>query len=271
MRYKSKPRRWSRWFRNRAPVGAEHQPAEGAFHDPAVGQSVEAGEIIQTFDDLDRQFEAECLDPLNESFAGVAAIHPQNAQPGEPAQHPAQKQLGPVAFGGAGRSHDVHRSQGFPVLASQPQGFGQRPGVQMVGLVAAGSFTFTIAFGTERIDRINTGAQLQQLVHHRPLTGLNGDGQSGIWLHLIAELLPAGQGVFDAKFGDELTLAIHNDDIVMIAGPVEAGIMGDFISGFHGFAFGCARRGAVGSHPDTQSLAGGCSLRHCDSRYRGGR
>ena len=82
-----------------------HQPAESAFHDPAVGQYFEASEVIRTFDDLDGQSRAEPLDPLGEGLAGVATIHPQNAQPGEPAQDPAQKHLGSVAFGGAGRGH----------------------------------------------------------------------------------------------------------------------------------------------------------------------
>ena len=82
-----------------------HQPTEGAFYDPAVGQYFEASEVIRTFDDHDGQFWAEPLDPLGESLAGVATIHPQNAQPGEPAQNPAQEHLGSVAFGGASRGH----------------------------------------------------------------------------------------------------------------------------------------------------------------------
>ena len=82
-----------------------HQPAKGAFHDPAVGQYFETGEVIRTFDHLDGQFRAESLDPLGEGLAGVAPIHPQNAQPGKPAQHPAQEHLGAGAFGGAGWRH----------------------------------------------------------------------------------------------------------------------------------------------------------------------
>src|SRR5208337_2541405 len=90
-----------------------HQPAEGAFHDPAARQHFEAHRGIGAFDDLDRQLGAESLDPVGERFAGVAAIYPQDAQPGEPAQHPAQYHLRSVAFSGAGwgHSHAEHQSQ----------------------------------------------------------------------------------------------------------------------------------------------------------------
>ena len=91
-----------------------HEPAEGAFHYPAARQDFEASGIIGAFDDLDRQLGSEPLDPLGERFTGVAAVHPQDAEPGEPAQHPAQHQLRAVSFGGAGGSHDhaKHQPQG---------------------------------------------------------------------------------------------------------------------------------------------------------------
>jgi hypothetical protein len=90
--------------------------------------------------------------------------------------------------------------------------------------------------------------------------------QCGVRLHLSLELLPACQGMLEAQVGDDLPLTIHDDDIMMVAGPVEAGVVSDFDPRFHAFAFGCAHRSAVGSHPDTGSLAGYCSLRHFDSR-----
>ena len=106
----------------------------------------------------------------------------------------------------------------------------------------------------------------KQLIHGGSLVGFDRDRQGRIRLNFIAELLPARQGMFDAKVSDDLTLAIHDDDIVMVAGPVEAGVVSDFNPRFHQLAFGCSHRGAVGSHADTRSLAGYCSLRHCDSR-----
>jgi hypothetical protein len=160
----------------------------------------------------------------------------------------------------------VHRLKGFPVLAVQAQGLGQRPGIQTVGFVAAERFALAVAFGAERVDGVNAAVPLQELIHGGSLAGFDGDGQGGMGLHLFLELPPALQGMFDAKVSDDLTLAIHDHDIVMIASPVEAGVMSDFDPRFHNLAFGCSHRGAVGSHPDTGSLAGCCSLRHCDSR-----
>src|ERR1035437_610386 len=82
-----------------------HQPAEGAFHEPAARQHFEADGIVGAFDDLDRPLGAEFLDPVGERCASVTAIHPKNAQPSEPAQHPAQYHLRSVAFSGAGWGH----------------------------------------------------------------------------------------------------------------------------------------------------------------------
>ena len=91
-----------------------HQPAEGSLHDPAAWQDFEARDVVRTFDDRDGQLGAQPFDPWSEGFAGVAAIHPQDAQPGEPAQDPAQQDFCAVAFGGAGggHGHTQHQPQG---------------------------------------------------------------------------------------------------------------------------------------------------------------
>src|SRR5512140_960344 len=92
-----------------------HQPSKGALHDPATRQYLEALGSVAAFDNLDGQIRAKAFDPLGEGLAGVATIHPQNAQPGEPTQNSAQEQLCPVAFGGVGGSdrHAEHQSQGI--------------------------------------------------------------------------------------------------------------------------------------------------------------
>ena len=105
-----------------------HQPAEGTLNNPTAWQDFETRGVIGAFDDLDCQFGAQPLDPLGERLAGIAAIHPQDAEPGEPAQHLSQNQLRPGAFGGAGRGHDhaehqpqrVH--QQMPLAAFDPFG-----------------------------------------------------------------------------------------------------------------------------------------------------
>lgn len=93
-----------------------HQPAEGSLHDPAARQYFETHSGGGTFDDLDRQLGAQSPDPLGEGLTRVAAIHPQDAQPGEPAQHTAQNHLCPVAFGraGWGHGHAKHQPQSNP-------------------------------------------------------------------------------------------------------------------------------------------------------------
>ena len=90
-----------------------HQPAEGSFADPAAGQDRETFGAIGTLDHRDRQFGTESLDPLGKSLAGVAAVHPEDAQPGEPAQPARQQQLRAIAFGDIGRGdrHAQHPAQ----------------------------------------------------------------------------------------------------------------------------------------------------------------
>jgi hypothetical protein len=123
-----------------------HQPTEGSLHDPAARQHFEAHGGVGAFDDLDGQFGAESPDPLGERLAGVAAIHPQDAEPGEPAQHPAQNHLCPVAFGGAGR--------GYGHAEYQPQGIHQQMSLAafdpLAGVIAnpaavtSGFYTLTV-------------------------------------------------------------------------------------------------------------------------------
>jgi len=61
---------------------------------------------------------------MSERRSGVATIHPQDTQPDEPAQYPAQNQLRPVALGGAGRGHrhaehqaqSIHQQMALPAF-----------------------------------------------------------------------------------------------------------------------------------------------------------
>jgi len=145
-----------------------HQPTEGSLHDPTAWQYFKAHSGVGAFDDLDRQFGAECLDPLGEGFACVAAIHPQAAEPGEPAQHPAQNHLCPVAFGGAGRGHGhaEHQPQGIhqqmPLAAFDPlAGVITNPAAVTSGFYTLtvqnrrrGTTTLTVSLPHERAQRV---------------------------------------------------------------------------------------------------------------------
>jgi len=77
-----------------------HQPAEGAFDQPAPRQDFKALNIIGAFDHFDFQLGAQRFNPVSEGVPGVTAIDPQEAQPRKPAQHPAQDRLAAVALGG---------------------------------------------------------------------------------------------------------------------------------------------------------------------------
>jgi hypothetical protein len=117
-------------------------------------------------------------------------------------------------------------------VAVDAQSIGQTPGIPPVGLVAAGDFAFAVTLGAGRRDRINGHPALQQLLDDHALAGLHGGGQARAeGGNLLAPALPAGCGMGDLKVGDDLPATIDDDDIVMILGPVEAGIVGDFIPG----------------------------------------
>jgi hypothetical protein len=97
-----------------------HQPAEGAFHDPTAGQDFEAREVVRTFDHRDHQLAAKAFDPVGKRLAGVATIHPQDAQPGEPTQNLAQQDLCARAFSRVGRGHGYAEQQSQSIHQQMP-------------------------------------------------------------------------------------------------------------------------------------------------------
>ena len=120
-----------------------HQPAEGAFHDPAAWQDFETRGVIGAFDDLDGQFGAKPLDPAGERLTSVTTIHPQDAEPREPTQDPAQHLLCAVAFRGVGRGHGhaEHQSQGIHQQMALPA-------FDPLGGVIANAATVTVGLHT---------------------------------------------------------------------------------------------------------------------------
>ena len=80
-----------------------HEPAEGALDDPAASQNGEAAGLVGVFDDRDGELGPQSTDPGGENRAGVAAIDPQEPQPGGPRQHAGEQGLGASALRRAGR------------------------------------------------------------------------------------------------------------------------------------------------------------------------
>jgi hypothetical protein len=76
-----------------------NEPAEGALDPPPTRQHFEANGGTGTFDDLDRQFRAQPFNPLGERISREATLHPQQAEPGQLAQHRAQDRFCPSRSG----------------------------------------------------------------------------------------------------------------------------------------------------------------------------
>ena len=69
-----------------------HEPAEGAFDDPAVGEELEALGRVGAFDDLDIQLRAETAHPVGELLSGISTVDPELAQPREPKEQRSEQQ-----------------------------------------------------------------------------------------------------------------------------------------------------------------------------------
>ena len=87
------------------------QPREGAFHNPTFRQDHKAGDIIVTLDNLQRP-STHPSGPVDQ-LTGIAAVGPDQLQPGRMADEFGQHQLGSVAvlnIGGMDH-HRQHQSQ----------------------------------------------------------------------------------------------------------------------------------------------------------------
>ena len=123
-----------------------HQPTEGALDHPPAWQDFEAHGGGGAFDDFDRQFGAEALNPVGERLPSVTAIDPQDAPPREPAQAPAQQDLCAGAFGGAGRGHGHAEPRPHGVHQQRPLApFDPLAGVLAnLAAVTSGFYTLTV-------------------------------------------------------------------------------------------------------------------------------
>ncbi len=109
---------------------------------------------------------------------------------------------------------------------------------------------------------------LEELIHRSSLVGFDGHSQVRPGCRFFAETFPAFRRVFELEVGDDFSLHVHNDYSMVIARPIQAGIVGDVFPFFHLSSFVRWHRGAVMRRPDTRSLAGCRSLRRLDGRRR---
>lgn len=98
-----------------------HEPTEGAFHDPALGQHDEAALILKAGHHLQPQGPGLAVrrHPRSQLRAVIALVGPQAAQPPKPTQRRPQQLPRPSAFS------DVRRGDLNPRVRIPKSGFAQ--------------------------------------------------------------------------------------------------------------------------------------------------
>lgn len=88
------------------------KPTEGSLHNPTFGQDLETMKV-RAFDHFQAQAATwqQCLEPLAEGWAGIAAIHPDQAQPTKGQLQFLELQPGAVAILNVGRMHHHRENQ----------------------------------------------------------------------------------------------------------------------------------------------------------------
>lgn len=103
-----------------------------------------------------------------------------------------------------------------------------------VGFIATGALAFAITFGIRRIDRVESHIAGEQVFDRRTKVRFNSYSKLRVGGDFFLPALPTGWTVLDTEIGDNLSKGVNDDDIVMIAGPVEACEVSVFIFYFHG-------------------------------------
>jgi hypothetical protein len=88
-----------------------HQSAKSTFHDPTTTQDFESLGLAQSRHHFYHQLGAVSSDPAGKLRTAVAAVHPEQAQPSKPAQHPRQQDLGAGALRRVGWRHRYAQDQ----------------------------------------------------------------------------------------------------------------------------------------------------------------
>lgn len=165
--------------------------------------------------------------------------------------------------------------EGPPTVSIHTQRVGQSPSVVTIRFVSAAALALPVAFGIHRIDRIEAYAAFQELLNRRAEVGLDGNPQLGPCSNLLFPEPPSGRAVIDAEVGDDLALEIDDDDVVMVFGPVETGVMSECLMWVHAFGVGCCldgqRLATTAGRAGRESFASLCSIRPLGGSLRTGR
>ncbi len=119
----------------------------------------------------------------------------------------------------------IHGLQCLPAVTVHTQSIGQGPGIQVIGLGAAGRFALAVALGRYRMHRVNGVAPLQELIDRSSLAGFDGHRQVGPGRGLLDKALPAFQRVLEFKVRHDASLAVDDHHSMVVFGPIEAGVM----------------------------------------------
>lgn len=110
----------------------------------------------------------------------------------------------------------------FPVVTLGAQGGSQRPSIELIIFDAAGGFAFAVTRRADGIDGINGATADDELVNDQSALRLNGEGQCGKQFDAFAKLFPTRRGMGEAEVGNNLAVAIKDDYIMVVVGPIEA-------------------------------------------------
>ena len=162
-----------------------------------------------------------------------------------------------------------------PSVPVHAQRVGQSPRIVTIRFISAAALALPVAFGIHRIDRIKAYAAFQELLNRRAEVGLDGNPQHGPGGNLLVPEPPSGRGMINTEVGDDSALDIDDDDIVMVLGPVEAGVMSEFLIWVHAFGVGCCldgqRLATTAGRAARVSFASLCSIRPLGGSLRTGR
>ena len=137
------------------------------------------------------------------------------------------------------RDHGIVRRERLPAVAVHAQSIGQAPGIELVVLHAGGRFAAPIALGSFGHHGINREARVEKLLDGHAVRGLDGHGERPARAKALEGAVPAGVRVIETEAFEACALAVDDDNIVVIAGPVESGEGSEFVERCHWMSAWC--------------------------------